>query len=206
MLSHSGSVCGKKGLTKGLGVHKVSHATCPLFACALDMLPYISAVKSQLHAELKQKWNNLVCCCSRSMTLSVSKSEKSPGRLYLRCNNNQCKFFQWADVPLTQKNRDWIEGNTEPHPGAYRFPQNYRDTEAYPLRSYINPDPFPRPVRGYVRKNLLWDEAEEAVRNIVVIDCNSRIVYPLELSGYLYQPECKEQYVQKVHPFFKEML
>ena len=189
----------RKVSQKGWEYIKCPHATCPLFAFALDMLPYMSAVKSQLHEELKQKWNNLVCCCSRSMTLSVSKSEKNPGRLYLRCNNNQYEFFQWADVPLTQKNRDWIEGNTEPHPGAYRFPQKCRDTEAYPLRSYINPDPCPRPVRGYVGKKLLWDEAEEAVRNIVVIDCNNRIVDPPELSGYLYQPECKEQYVQKVY-------
>ena len=131
----------KKVSQKGWEYIKCPHATCPLFACASDILPYMSAVKSQLHEELKQKWNHLVCCCARSMTLSVSKSEKNPGRLYLKCNKNQCEFFQWADVLLTQKNLDWIEGKTEPQPGAYRFPQNCRNTEAYPLRSYIKGPP-----------------------------------------------------------------
>ena len=142
----------RKVSQKGWEYIKCPYATCPLFARASDMLPYMSTVKSQLREELKQKWNHLVCCRSRSMTLSVSKSEKNPGRLYLRCNKNQCKFFQWAEVPLTQKKRDWIEGKTEPQPGAYRFPQNCRDVEAYPLRSYLKPDLFPRPVRGYVGK------------------------------------------------------
>ena len=99
----------RKVSQKGWEYIKCPYATCPLFARASDMLPYMSAVKSQLREELKQKWNHLVCCRSRSMTLSVSKSEKNPGRLYLRCNKNQCKFFQWAEVPLTQKKRDWID-------------------------------------------------------------------------------------------------
>ena len=84
----------RKVSKKGWEYIKCPHATCPLFACASDILPYMSAVKSQLHEELKQKWNHLVCCCARSITLSVSKSEKNSGRLYLKCNKNQCEFFQ----------------------------------------------------------------------------------------------------------------
>ena len=72
--------------------------------------------------------------------------------MYLGCNKKGCNFFQWTNVALTQKNRDWIEAILAPQRQKYKFP-----------------DAFPRPMREYAGRNLLWDQAKEAVQKIMVI-------------------------------------
>jgi len=39
------------------------------------------------------------CMCNKSLVLTTSRSQKNPGRLYLKCQKRNCKFFQWIDEP-----------------------------------------------------------------------------------------------------------
>lgn len=43
--------------------------------------------------------------------LKISSSEKNYGRLYMACSRkDKCDFFQWEDVPLFDKNKEWMQG------------------------------------------------------------------------------------------------
>ena len=42
----------------------------------------------------------------RSGFAEVSKTENNPGRPYFICRDRDCRFFQWADVELTKKNKN----------------------------------------------------------------------------------------------------
>ena len=82
---------------------------CVLF-CSKEEAPlYFDAVTRQLHEEYRNK-DRLPCCfCHQYPSLKVSKSDKNHGRLYMNCAQPQrCDFFQWADSPLTLKNKKWM--------------------------------------------------------------------------------------------------
>ena len=40
--------------------------------------------------------------------MTMSHSEKNPGRLFFKCRKRQCEFFQWVDEHPRGKNRAWI--------------------------------------------------------------------------------------------------
>ena len=82
---------------------------CVLF-CSKEEAPlYFDAVTRQLHEEYRNK-DRLPCCfCHQYPSLKVSKSDKNHGRLYMNCAQpKRCDFFQWADSPLTLKNKKWM--------------------------------------------------------------------------------------------------
>ena len=82
---------------------------CVLF-CSKEEAPlYFDAVTRQLHEEYRNK-DRLPCCfCHQYPSLKVSKSDKNHGRLYMNCAQpKRCEFFQWADSPLTLKNKKWM--------------------------------------------------------------------------------------------------
>ena len=62
------------------------------------------------------------CFCGHYPILKQSWSDKNPGRLYLRCgDNNKCKFFRWADEPVLKENfkdplsiHDWLQDSIPP--------------------------------------------------------------------------------------------
>ena len=81
-----------------------------VFFCSKEEAPlYFDAVNRQLHADYRNK-DRLPCCfCYQYPALKVSKSDKNHGRLYMNCGQTQrCEFFQWADSPLTLKNKKWM--------------------------------------------------------------------------------------------------
>jgi len=51
--------------------------------------------------------------------MSMSRSEKNPGKFYFRCAKRQCDLFQWADEYPQSKVRFWLEEGRkvwlEPH-------------------------------------------------------------------------------------------
>ena len=150
------------------------YAKCPqphcwLFVAKSEVSPYMRAVHDQLHPALEQMWQSFVCFCRCSLTLRMSRSQKNPGRLYLGCNKRECHFFQWADVPLTQKNGEWFETRMcqDRH---MHYPS--LDAEGYPLRGYDIPGPT-RPTRDS--------------------STNLRVDAPLILGSY--GPELKEQWM-----------
>ena len=89
--------------------YRCASEKCVLF-CSKEEAPlYFDAVTRQLHEEYRNK-DRLPCCfCHQYPSLKVSKSDKNHGRLYMNCAQpKRCDFFQWADSPLTLKNKKWM--------------------------------------------------------------------------------------------------
>ena len=65
-----------------------------------ELSEYLPRVQSQTHP----CYNDIDparfrCMCNKSLVLTTSRSQKNPGRLYLKCQKRNCKFFQWIDEP-----------------------------------------------------------------------------------------------------------
>ena len=89
---------------------------CLLF-CAEEKAPaYMRAVHEQVHSDLLKMWKHLLCFCCKPPTLNQSRSDKNPDRLYLCCSKKKCKFFHWANLPLTPRYKDWLEHETRDSP------------------------------------------------------------------------------------------
>ena len=43
--------------------------------------------------------------------MTMSHSEKNPGRLFFRCYRRLCPFFQWVDQDPRGQNRGWLEAD-----------------------------------------------------------------------------------------------
>ena len=95
---------------------KCSMYPCLLF-CAEEKAPvYMRAVHEQVHSDLLKMWKHLLCFCCKPPTLNQSRSDKNPDRLYLCCSKKKCKFFHWANLPLTRRYKDWLEHETRESP------------------------------------------------------------------------------------------
>ena len=46
---------------------------------------------------------NRNCHCGRRATIKISESQKNPNRLYAKCTDNRCKYFDWLGPPLQVK-------------------------------------------------------------------------------------------------------
>ena len=73
---------------------------CYVTCGANELSEYLQRVQTQTHP----CYNNIDparfrCLCNKSLVLTTSRSEKNPGRLYLKCQKRNCKFFQWIDEP-----------------------------------------------------------------------------------------------------------
>ena len=80
---------------------------CPVdhcFVCcgAEQIQPYLDAAARQIHdfyRPLKMK-----CFCTYTPIMSMSHTERNPGRLFFKCKKRQCEFFQWVDEHPREKN------------------------------------------------------------------------------------------------------
>ena len=89
--------------------YRCSNDKCVLFCSEEEAPHYFDAVNRQLHADYRDKDRIPCCFCHQFPVLKVSKSDKNHGRLYMNCGQPQrCEFFQWADSPLTLKNKKWM--------------------------------------------------------------------------------------------------
>ena len=43
--------------------------------------------------------------------MTMSHTEKNPGRLFFKCFSRRCPFFQWVDQDPWDKNRTWLEAD-----------------------------------------------------------------------------------------------
>ena len=89
--------------------YRCASEKCVLF-CSKEEAPlYFDTLHRQLHEDYRYE-NRLPCCfCHQFPALKVSKSDKNHGRLYMNCAQpKRCDFFQWADSPLTLKNKRWM--------------------------------------------------------------------------------------------------
>ena len=115
------------------------YAKCPMFPCILfcaeEKAPaYMRAVHDQVHSDILKMWKHLLCFCCKPPTLQQSRSDKNPDRLYLCCSKKKCKFFQWANLPLTRRYKDWLERETRESPVYLPSTTRARDADGYPLR------------------------------------------------------------------------
>ena len=106
---------------------------CPVqncfVSCGVDNVePYLDSVKRQLHKFYLAKPVHIIkCYCHRPLIMSLSQSEKNPGRLYLKCPKRWCDFFQWLDQEPRGKAKAWMEGGSiqegYPRPHELFIPQ-----------------------------------------------------------------------------------
>ena len=78
---------------------------CPIFMHEDSAYYYMSNVCCRLHESYLKRKRILICGCEVAVSLRVSKTEKNPGRPYFVCRDRDCRFFQWADVELSKKNK-----------------------------------------------------------------------------------------------------
>ena len=79
---------------------------CPIFMHEDSAYHYMSNVCGRLHESYLRRKKILICGCEEAVSLRVSKTENNPGRPYFICRDRDCRFFQWADVELSKKNKN----------------------------------------------------------------------------------------------------
>ena len=71
---------------------------CYVTSSKENLAAYLKAVEKQTHpCYAKIVPEKFKCACDLAMILVMSKSEKNPGRLYLKCPKCSCKLFQWIN-------------------------------------------------------------------------------------------------------------
>ena len=89
---------------------------CPLRGCyvccgAHQVDTYVPAVTDQLQAFFRQlPLIKMKCFCSNNLNLTMSNSERNPGRLFFKCAKRECDFFQWANEDPKGNTKRWLEG------------------------------------------------------------------------------------------------
>ena len=75
-----------------------------------DVEYYLYSAKCQLqNFYLAKPMHVIKCYCHRPLIMSMSQTEKNPGRLCLKCAKRWCDFFQWVDQEPRGKTKAWIE-------------------------------------------------------------------------------------------------
>ena len=88
--------------TNGSVYIKCQMDQCPIFMHEDSAYHYMSNVCGRLHESYLRRTR----ICEEAVSLRVSKTEKNPGRPYFICRDRDCRFFQWADVELSKKNKN----------------------------------------------------------------------------------------------------
>ena len=89
---------------------------CPIRGCYIccgthQVDTYVPAVTEQLQAFFRQlPLIKMKCFCSNNLNLTMSNSERNPGRLFFKCAKCECDFFQWADEEPRKNTKRWLEG------------------------------------------------------------------------------------------------
>ena len=89
---------------------------CPVRGCfvccgAHQVDTYLPAVADQLQDFFRQlPLTKMKCFCSNTPNLTLSNSERNPGRLFFKCVKRECDFFQWANEDPWGDRKRWLEG------------------------------------------------------------------------------------------------
>lgn len=83
---------------------------CQRWLCLLWCVHWV--LPSDLYRALPNQ--SLQCYCKRPLIMTVSHTEKNPERLFLKCSQRPCDFFQWVDREPKGKNKAWFKGSTHP--------------------------------------------------------------------------------------------
>ena len=91
--------------------------------CGVDNVGYYlqSARQQIIPYYVRIPLDKMKCFCDRNLYMSMSHSDKNPGRLYLKCPKRYCDFFQWVDTPPRGKTQAHLES---PNQEGYPRPNN----------------------------------------------------------------------------------
>ena len=94
------------------GYYKCPVRNC-FVSCGVDNVEYyLDSAKHTLHNFFLSKPVHIMeCYCKRPLIMSLSQSERNPGRLFLKCPKRWCDFFQWVDEEPRGKTKAWLEGS-----------------------------------------------------------------------------------------------
>ena len=87
--------------------------------CGVDNVDYyLQSARSQIEPYYTRiPLDKMKCYCDRQVYMSMSHSDKNPGRLYLKCPERYCEFFQWVDTAPRGKIRaHWESPRREGYP------------------------------------------------------------------------------------------
>ena len=87
--------------------------------CGVDNVDYyLQSARSQIEPYYTRiPLDKMKCYCDRQVYMSMSHSDKNPGRLYLKCPKRYCEFFQWVDTAPRGKIRaHWESPRREGYP------------------------------------------------------------------------------------------
>ena len=175
--------------------------------CSVDNCCYMRIVQLELHDDIKQAWRNtpLKYRCNSLLNLKVSASAKNSNRLYLACQRNQCGYFQWGDIPLTERNKQlqfiscMEELMKETFHEAERVkPRTFEEIVADPEFLTVLPDSviqalqknltlFTTKPRGYyIEGSNFYDDGTYPGKILMADDGRNTIGYPPELAGLSY--------------------
>ena len=88
---------------------------CPFqdcfMCCGVDNVDYyLQSARHQIEPYYARiPLDKMKCYCARHLYMSMSHSDKNPGRLFLKCPKRYCDFFQWVDTPPCGKTRAHLE-------------------------------------------------------------------------------------------------
>ena len=89
---------------------------CPVRGCficcgAHQVDTYLPAVADHPRDFFRQlPLTKMKCFCSNTPNLTMSNSERNPGRLFFKCVKRECDFFQWANEDPWGDRKRWLEG------------------------------------------------------------------------------------------------
>ena len=196
--------------------------------CSVDNCCYMRIVQLELHDDIKQAWRNtpLKYRCNSLLNLKVSASAKNSNRLYLACQRNQCGYFQWGDIPLTERNKQlqfiscMEELMKETFHEAERVkPRTFEEIVADPEFLTVLPDSviqalqknltlFTTKPRGYyIEGSNFYDDGTYPGKILMADDGRNTIGYPPELAGLSYTstPEKKAANKQRLLEYREKM-
>ena len=99
-----------------------AYVKCPVQPCAVFLdekaaPTLLDQLRQQKHPQLMAGRGTAddprpppMCFCNDPLALRVSRTAQNPGRLFLGCKSQKCRFFQWTDEPWSQALRDrWAQ-------------------------------------------------------------------------------------------------
>ena len=194
---------------------KCSVDNCCLFTSKKDAERYMRIVQLELHDDIKQAWRNtpLKCRCHTLLNLKVSASAKNSNRLYLACQRNQCGYFQWGDIPLTERNKTLHFNNSVEELVKEAFqgnvPRTFEEIVADPEFLTVLPDSviqalqknltlFTTQPRGYyIEGSNFYDDGTYPGQIMMADDGRNTIGFPPELAGLSYTPTPEKKAADK---------
>ena len=165
---------GKRASQTGWQYVTCPHSDCVMFTALENAHKYVQNINSHMPAWYSFNKDKLKCFCKEPLQLCESRSEKNPLRVYLRCQRNQCKFFQWADEVPKGKNIAWMNDQEQ-------------------LSNLT-----PVPTKEYSGRNPLWDHVNTHTR-FKLVDGTNKIMLPREVKGFRYAPEYENDLLQIVY-------